>query len=195
MQKEGKQVSRRWRTAAVLALGVAIGTVLVATPAASHIGTVSHLWKNHIRPKADARYVKKSAIKTIQGDWALGLQAASTDDDGWDNISFGFKLSTAPQAHFILAAGTPPAECPGTVANPRAAPGHLCVYENDSTNRGSVTVFSVPGGGAAADPWGAGLWLQPAAAGNSWSYGTWAVTAGNGVTVSRATPSTARPGH
>jgi hypothetical protein len=185
---------RRWRTVAVLAAGVAIGVAIVATPAASHIGSVTHLWNHHIKPKADARYLKKSAVKTIQGDWAAGLQAASTNDDGWDNISFGFRLPAAPTAHFIQQGTAPPAECPGTDANPKAAPGHLCVYEHDSTNRGSVTIFAAGTGGGTGDRWGAGLWLQPAAAGNAWSYGTWAVTAGSG-SVSRAAPAKVRPGH
>jgi hypothetical protein len=62
MQKEGKQVSRRWRTAAVLALGVVIGTMLLATSAGAHVGgTVSHLWNDHIKPKADARYANAVA--------------------------------------------------------------------------------------------------------------------------------------
>jgi hypothetical protein len=191
---EEKRVSSRWRTAAVLAVGMVMGTVLMATPAASHIGSVTHLWNNHIKPKADARYVKKSAIRTIQGNWALGLQAATTDDDGWDNISFGFRLSAAPAVHFIAAGTTAPSECPGTVADPKANPGNLCVYEQDFLNRGSVTIFRAgPPAVDAADRSGAGLWLQPQAAGNSWSYGTWAVTAGSGVTVSRA-PTAVRPG-
>jgi hypothetical protein len=62
MEKE-KRVTRRWRTAAVLAAGIAIGVVMVATPAASHIGGVFHLWNNHIKPKADARYDR---VLTIQ---------------------------------------------------------------------------------------------------------------------------------
>ena len=51
-----KKKTRRWRAAGLLAAGVAIGTVLMATPAAGHIGSVSHLWNHHIKPKADQRY-------------------------------------------------------------------------------------------------------------------------------------------
>ena len=65
MKKQEGRVSRRWRTAAVLALGVAIGTVLVATPAASHIGTVTHLWNHHIKPRADKRYVNVNELKQL----------------------------------------------------------------------------------------------------------------------------------
>jgi hypothetical protein len=46
----------RWRTVAVLAVGVAVGTTMMATPAAAHVGgTVAHLW-NHLKPLADVRY-------------------------------------------------------------------------------------------------------------------------------------------
>jgi hypothetical protein len=42
-----------------LAAGVAIGIAIAATPAASHIGSVTHLWNHHIKPKADKRYVNE----------------------------------------------------------------------------------------------------------------------------------------
>jgi hypothetical protein len=63
MSKE--TVSRRWRTVALLAIGVAIGTTLTATPVYSHVGTsVTHLWNTHLRPKADARYYTKTQANT-----------------------------------------------------------------------------------------------------------------------------------
>ena len=64
MKKE-KGSARRWKVFAVLAAGVAIGIAIAATPAASHIGSVTHLWNHHIRPKADARY---SRVLTIQNN-------------------------------------------------------------------------------------------------------------------------------
>jgi hypothetical protein len=48
----------RWRIVLLLALGVAIGALLTETPVSSHVGgTVKHLWTDHIRPRADERYV------------------------------------------------------------------------------------------------------------------------------------------
>ena len=45
--------------------------------------------------------------------------------------SFGFKLASAPQVHFIPNTGNPdPADCPGSDGAPEAAAGHLCVYEH-----------------------------------------------------------------
>lgn len=61
MNDETRGVSRRWRMAAVLALGVTLGTMLMATPATAHfLPSISHIWA-HIRPLADTRYVNRSA--------------------------------------------------------------------------------------------------------------------------------------
>jgi hypothetical protein len=171
-----------------IAAGLVLGVVMVATPAGATMNW-NNIWNNHLKPKADARYVKKSAIKTIQGNYAAGLQAANTNDDGWDSISFGFELASAPTPNFRAAGSAPNANCPGSAANPQAAPGHLCVYESQSSNRGSVVLFTgTTGAFPAASKWGAGVWLIPAAAGNAYSYGTWAVTAPNGTTPSRIAP-------
>lgn len=179
---------RRRKLVAVLAAGMVLGIVMVATPAGATMNW-NNIWNNHLKPKADARYVKKSAIKTIQGNYAAGLQAANTNDDGWDSISFGFELAAAPTPNFRAAGSAPNANCPGSAADPQAAPGHLCVYESQSSNRGSVVLFTgTTGAFPAASKWGAGVWLIPAAAGNAYSYGTWAVTAPNGTTPSRIAP-------
>jgi hypothetical protein len=165
-----------------------VGVVMVGTPAGAHVADWAHNWNKHIRPKADKRYVKKSAVKTLQGTYALGLVAASTGDDGWDSISFGFQLATAPQEHFIQSGTPAPAACPGSAAHPLAAAGHLCVYESSSLNRAAVTIFANTATDMATR-WGAGLWLQPAFAGNAYSYGTWAVTAPAGTGPARVAPS------
>ena len=179
---------RSRKLVALIAAALVIGVVMVATPA-SAMTNWTNMWNNHIKPKADQRYVKKSAIKTIQGNYAAGLQAANTNDDGWDSISFGFELASAPEEHFLPAGAASTAQCPGTAVNPLAAPGHLCVYESVSQNRGQVVLFTGTTGAVnQASKWGAGVWLIPAAAGNAFSYGTWAVTAQNGTSPSRVAP-------
>jgi hypothetical protein len=180
---------RRRKLVAVLAAGMILGVVMVATPAGATLNW-NNIWNNHLKPKADARYVKKSAIKTIQGNYAAGLQAASTNDDGWDSISFGFELASAPTPNFRQAGSAPTPSCPGSATNPKAAPGNLCVYESISSNRGAVQIFTgTTGSYPAASKWGAGVWLIPAAAGNAYSYGTWAVTAPAGTSPKRVAPS------
>lgn len=65
LNKKTDRGIRRWRAATLLAVGVVIGMVMVATPAGAHVGgTVGHLWNNHIKPKADARYSKKD-VRTL----------------------------------------------------------------------------------------------------------------------------------
>ena len=72
----------------------------------------------------------------------------------------------------------PPAECPGTVTNPRARPGHLCAYENSVggpiAGRG---IFNPTTDGAGSTTrFGAGVYII-GSAGNKWIGGTWAATA------------------
>jgi hypothetical protein len=60
----------RWAAMALLAAGIAIGIVMVATPAGAHVGgSVNHLW-NHLKPKADKRYVNEKELlwAVVDGD-------------------------------------------------------------------------------------------------------------------------------
>jgi hypothetical protein len=64
------RVERRWRLVALLATGIVIGVAMVGTPAGAHVGgTVNHLW-NHLKPKADARYVNETELlwAVVDGD-------------------------------------------------------------------------------------------------------------------------------
>jgi hypothetical protein len=74
MKRRDKRVSSRWRLASVLAIGVAVGSVMVATPAGAHVGgTVNHLW-GHLMPKADARYLQQRMKTVVVSDTALNGQ-------------------------------------------------------------------------------------------------------------------------
>jgi hypothetical protein len=56
---------RRWRAVALVAIGLAVGVAMTATPVVGHITeSVSHLWNKHIKPKTDARYYKKAQADT-----------------------------------------------------------------------------------------------------------------------------------
>jgi hypothetical protein len=113
--------------------------------------------------------------KTIRGRWGMGFTATAGGQFFETHISFVYPLATAPTAHFIAFGGTPPAECPGTAANPQAAAGHVCVYEDNAGNSTSTLVCS-SGGCPGADKYGAQLRTNSAAAGGVWTRGTWAVT-------------------
>jgi hypothetical protein len=118
MQEGSRKVSRRWHTASVLAIGVAIGAVMVATPAGTHVGgTVAHLWKKHIKPKADVRYAnavagtdKAKNANKVDGYSARQLirvaRMQTTDTTAittGGGIRYGTPLRiTAPKAGFVL---------------------------------------------------------------------------------------------
>lgn len=83
-----RMFSRRWRRVALVAIGVALGTTLTATPVYSHVGgTVAHLWVDHIRPLADNRYPTKAAAEARYVN--VGEKASNADKlDGADSAAF-----------------------------------------------------------------------------------------------------------
>jgi hypothetical protein len=80
--------SRRWRTVALVAIGVAIGSTIGAGPVSSHVGgTVQHLWSKHIKRQADARYYTKA--KSDARFWRVGRIVANANAlDGKDSTAF-----------------------------------------------------------------------------------------------------------
>jgi hypothetical protein len=114
--------------------------------------------------------------KTIRGIWDNTWTAAAGGSVDEDSISFGFTLSASPTVHFVPEGGPFPAQCPGPASTPTAAPGHLCVYEENQGNTTSKQVCNSDTCGAATK-YGAQIIALSSAAGAAWSRGTWAVTA------------------
>jgi hypothetical protein len=176
---------RRSKAVALIATGAVIGTVLAATPAGAHVGgTVAHLW-THLRPKADMRYLPASNLppgKTMKGVYALGYTAPGADVYGiGSGTTFLQQLPSAPAVHYVPMATTPPSACPGTDDNPKAAPGHLCIYEAARANVDSFLVANPTTNTAGtASRWGFYVQLRSIAAGLTYSNGSWAVTAPSG---------------
>lgn len=74
----------RRRNLLTLAVGLVIGVIVAAQPVGAHVGgTVQHLWRDHIRPKADARYLNDS-IGTVSVGPLAGTEL-SLDGVGNDN--------------------------------------------------------------------------------------------------------------
>jgi hypothetical protein len=89
-------------------------------------------------------------------------------------------MSAAPTANYIATGDPPPAVCPGTILNPQAAPGNLCVYEAGRGNVSSAGVCNPETGGGGiggTNPEGAAIFAFAAAAGQAYVMGTWAATA------------------
>jgi hypothetical protein len=161
-----------------------LGILLIGTPAGAHVGgTVNHLW-NHLRPKADKRYLPAQNLPagaTMRGTYMLADNAGAGGQNSADGHSFLQQLASAPTPHFIPVGGSAPAECPGTVALPRAQPGHLCVYEAARVNVLQVTIVDPTDNIAGqASRWGFFLEVRSNAAGFYFSNGTWAATAPSG---------------
>jgi len=117
----GRISSRRWRTTALLAVGVAVGIMLVAQPAgANFLPSISHIW-SHIKPKADVRYANAvSGTDTarnadrLDGYHVNQLVRATTAtstavNDSFDTCAFTTLLSksvTAPRKGILMVWGT-----------------------------------------------------------------------------------------
>jgi hypothetical protein len=125
---------------------------------------------------------------TLRGNYMVaGDNAGSTIHNA---VSYGLRLSAAPTVNYIVAGGTPPAACPGTVTNPQAAAGNLCVYEIEADNASSfrgvcdAETSGCPLGSASRD--GFAVFVAPSTGGTPlYVFGSWAVTA----------PTSASPAH
>jgi hypothetical protein len=134
---------RRLKLVALLAAGMVIGVVMVATPSGAHIGgTVNHLW-NHLKPKADARYVNESellwaVVDGNTGNLARGNRVASSTRSGAGTYQVRFARNVRNCA-YVATIGLTGAS--GT----SAAADIAVVGENASVNGVFVTVEDPPG--------------------------------------------------
>ena len=132
--------------------------------------------------------------QTLRGAYAFsGYYRGSTPPDQYDTgpadgvITFQIPLATAPTVVLIKRKqpasqeGDPTAECPGSVRNPQAAAGFLCVYESRIANNNGLEAFSTfDGAQNTATRFGVGLNIDGPFDTNAvhrTSKGTWAVTA------------------
>ena len=118
---------------------------------------------------------------TLRGTFGGFVTAAGAGSCLATTQTFAASLSSTSVAHFIPMSGTPPAACPGTVTEPEAQPGHLCVYEASQANRGAPIIYDTAllGGFASgvAGKYGFTIYFSALGAGFESSYGTYAVTA------------------
>src|SRR5687767_11944210 len=73
---------------------------------------------------------------TIRGAYFVGSSSATGNQLATGHISFGITLREAPVAHFVEVGAVAPSACPGSAAAPRAARGHLCIYEGRQIQAG-----------------------------------------------------------
>lgn len=105
---------------------------------------------------------------TLRGAFVIDQRANAALEEIGNAISFGDELEATPQFQVISKGAAGTTECPGTVADPRAAAGWLCFYVREERN------LELEG----ANPYAFGAELQAVshAAGRITFSGTWAVT-------------------
>jgi len=172
-------------------ISIAVGVtrpdgVRVSTNATIALATFSGTWSDDagnsgsftFNPSATAGQARPLRFS---GTYSAGGLAASAAASAVNGVAFPRQLQSAPTAVLsnVIQVGQPPTDaCPGSAANPIAAPGHLCLYESSAANRASVcTARSNPTWLCGfADRTGFSLAVYSLAAGEFWSVGTWAVT-------------------
>jgi hypothetical protein len=120
--------------------------------------------------------------ETQRGNWSVGgLSAPGAGHFVWTALTFPLELASAPaapNANFVEFGEPSTSSCPGTNANPQAAPGQLCVYATNCSNAAIQCIGPGSAGSCGtADPYGAYLYWTTTGAGEVFCYGTWAVTA------------------
>lgn len=111
--------------------------------------------------------------KTLTGDYFTSSETGSTFDD---TQSFAFPLASEPSVHFVGISAADPPQCAGTVANPQAAPGNLCVYAALGGISASAVEIINPETDLTPDASTRGFRVSMNGSG-SFSTGSWAVTA------------------
>jgi hypothetical protein len=117
--------------------------------------------------------------KTLRGRFEAGNGSPNGNTVGSaasDSISFGAQLAAAP-ARTIVQTTPGPAQCPGSVADPQAAPGQLCIYVGEKVNISAIDTIIEGGVTGGTTRQGAGVYVISSAAGTFGARGSWAVTA------------------
>lgn len=108
---------------------------------------------------------------TLTGSWAV----SGFGGEAKGAASFDLRLETPPVFNLVKNEEEHEEECPGSKAEPKAAPGQLCVYVSARDGNGSFFANSNlsddPASGFIIEMFGG------AAENPTFSYGTWAVTA------------------
>lgn len=124
------------------------------------------------------------AGQTLRGAFNLDAQASAMDQTTGQGLSFGLSLRTAPSLVIRPVGAAASAQCPGTLGDPQAASGVLCVYlasvmnlrPNPPSFPNGVSFLDFPDSNDGASTFGAEIFISSAAAGRYFADGTWAVT-------------------
>jgi hypothetical protein len=117
--------------------------------------------------------------QTLTGVWVLSAEATAAAQYTNETVSFDYPFRVAPQPEMVSAShNDDPAHCKGTVTNPSAAKGYLCIYFTSSNHIGSITPYSpITNQIYQATRFGWGAYSASSGAGDAIANGTWAATA------------------
>lgn len=109
---------------------------------------------------------------TFTGTW--GFRSVGTTRSVAE-ISFPLRYVGEPEPHWMPPGADPTEECPGTVSNPQAKAGNLCVYGAS----GGAVEHASPAAFETFDQYHTGTlfeWNTDSASTEAWAGGTWAIT-------------------
>jgi len=135
------------------------------------VGNYAAAGSSYTKNESDLKYAAAPAL--IRGVFID--QAGDGDGIVTADIAFGVTLEEAPTTHYIPSGAPVPVGCSGTVGNPNAAPGHLCVFGSGSSNVNTPFVFDPTLANPASTTFGASIVASAAGAGIAWFRGSWAL--------------------
>lgn len=160
------------------------GVTAVVTPAGAALATDwAKIFKQEIKPRADARYVTKTSAakqfaprpRVIRGTFVVNDDSAAQGDSLMAPLSFGYALDPAPKVGYVRYGGTLPVGCSGDWMNPNAARGYLCIFEGRNDNVGMPAILKPDGNSVGSGIAGALVSVQVVDDGPAMVSGSWAV--------------------
>lgn len=109
--------------------------------------------------------------KTLRGLWQF---QTSDTSEAYATISYPLRVVPTPVEEIFVEVGESNEECPGTVSNPQAKPGRLCIYAQTLVNTASFPQAS--GNYDTTTGW-RGTFEVTDPTKMALGYGSWAVTA------------------
>jgi hypothetical protein len=115
---------------------------------------------------------KLPSCQTSKGLWQFQVNG---NPEAFMTISFPLRVvSPLPEPHWMGVGESPTTECPGTAEEPKAAPGHLCIYAANLSAE-SASFPNELGGFDPSSGWRGTFSINESKA--AFGFGSWAVTA------------------